>query len=478
MAHLELQLISNIIAEGDMNEIRKRRVTPELFCTEEAFTVFEWIWDQYHHPSHRGEVPSKSRLLRAFPEFDYCPATDSIGALISELKQNKVRIDMREISSDMEEYLDDGTDPLLVLEAFMPKLRDLSATGVESQGLLMANAADVLLQEYRTVKAAGGITGVPYPWAPMNKATGGMHEEEFIVLYGRPGNMKTWCALAIAAYAYKYANKRVLVYSKEMSQTQLARRTASILAEVDYAHLMEGRLTDEAFERFKDTLENLKSDEEANQRGSQRRAITFENDQNLKQGSTVDGIAVLCERFDPDLVIVDGAYHLRDSRTKSKTVDWKNIAHVAQDLKTLAQSLQIPLIATAQANRAAAAGRGNDVTEIANTDSFGQEASVAMRCFRGRGPDGKSAVLMNFSKVREARLGPFLINAIPGLDFSLLQSSVNVTAFLKDKATMEDEERGADGTSKTSGATTGPGSTSSSPKRKQRRKKKRTLFRD
>jgi hypothetical protein len=48
--------------------------------------------------------------------------------------------------------------------------------------------------------------------------------------------------------------------------------------------------------------------------------------------------------------------------------------------------------------------------------------------------------MLTFPGMREAQLNPFLINAVPGTDFSLLQTSVDVAAFLRDKRAMDQEE--------------------------------------
>lgn len=44
------------------------------------------------------------------------------------------------------------------------------------------------------------------------------------------------------------------------------------------------------------------------------------------------------------------------------------------------------------------------------------------------------------SKVREAVVRPFVINAIPGIDFSVLEKSVNIKQFLERKQQMEQQE--------------------------------------
>lgn len=436
--NVELELISNIVDRGDLSVVRKKGITPDTFNTEEARTVFRWLWEEFHSPAHPGEVPDKERLRRKFPNFDYRPSRNSVEALTQEVLANKMRTELQYITLEVEELLAAGEDPFLVLTAFLPKMRDLNSQSADTDGLLMAGSAALLRQEYETKNLAGGITGIPYPWDPLNVATCGMQPEELLVLYGRPKNMKSWLALAMAVHAYEN-NRRVLVYSKEMSKEQTLRRSASILCKIDYELLRTGNLQPQKAQEFFEFLEELVNLENSAQNGQRKRSLMFVGDAD-KKGGTVDALAAKAERFGADLVVADAFYLMRDGRTNTRTADWKNIAHISQDLKLMARALKVPVLGTTQANRNANGTHGDDLSELAGSDAIGQDADLVMRCFRGRGPTGRCAVMLTFPGMREAQLNPFLINAVPGTDFSLLQNSVDVAAFLKDKRAMDQEE--------------------------------------
>jgi len=435
--NLELELISNIVDRGDFSHIRKKGVNQDTFSTDEAKTVFRWLWEEYHSPAHPGEVPDKERLRRKFPNFDYRPSRNSVAALTQEVLSNKMREELHVSTMEVQELLEAGEDPYLVLTAYLPRMRDLNAQSADTDGLLLAGSAALLRQEYQTKHLAGGITGIPYPWDPLNVATCGMQPEELLVLYGRPKNMKSWLALAMAVHAYEH-NRRVLVYSKEMSKEQTLRRAASILCKVDYELLRTAKLSPQKEQEFFAFLEELVNLENATQDGARKRSLMFVGDAE-KKGGTVDALAAKAERFGADLVIADAFYLMRDGRTNTRTADWKNIAHISQDLKLVARALKVPVLGTTQANREANQSHGDDLAELAGSDAIGQDADLVMRCFRGRGPNGRCAVMLTFPGMREAQLNPFLINAVPGTDFSLLQTSVDVAAFLRDKRSLDQE---------------------------------------
>jgi replicative DNA helicase len=444
MGHLELELISNIIKTQDFSLVKKKGITPTFFRTDEGRAVFDWLWGQYHNPNQRGEVPDAKRLIRHFPDFEYSPSKNSIAAVLAELQEKYLLFDIERVMEETSELVHNSTvTPTLILQQQMAKLRELSVTSTDDEGLLLANGHDVLKTEYETKMNSGGITGIPYPWEPLNRATGGMHPEQLIILYARPKSMKTFVAIYLASFAYTFANARVFVFSKEMTKTDMLRRTAGFLAGVDYTQLKEAKLPKEDYQRFLDTLAQVR-DLEAESTTGRKRSLLFASDKGQRQASTVDDVVARAERFDPDFVIIDGLYLMRDGRSGQRSVDWKQISNISQDIKGMAQYLGVPVLGTTQANRVSSKVVSNDMDDLSYADSLGQDADLVMRLFKGPHPTlpGKASIAINFPGVREADLRPFLINAIPCTDFSLLQNSVDMRAFLK---TMEVSDRSAEG---------------------------------
>jgi hypothetical protein len=469
MASVELELISNIIRDNDISGLRRSGFNAAYLQTEEAREIFRWISDAFTDVNTGGSVPSLARVRRYFPEFDYCPSRDSIEALAKEVLDNNVKAGIRASVEEIDKLLDEGEDPQVILGAYLPQLRELSLQGSDSKHLLMSTAASKLREDYDRMQQADGITGLPFPWAPLNKATAGMQPEDFIVIYARPKQMKTWVALAIACHAYQ-SGYRVLVYSKEMSDNILARRAASIIAQVDYEEAKSGTLSPADEELYFNTLEGLGDWEKSAAVGGKKAAMTFLSDRKLSsgtKGATVDILAAEAERFGADLIVVDGFYLMRDGRTNQRSREWKQVSNISSDLKGMAQSLAVPVIGTTQANRSASKTDGQDTDEVGYADAIGQDTDLLMRVFKAMDlATGKPKIMFTFPGTRDAVLNPFVINAWPGKNFSLLQSTVDVAAFLKDKQDHDANESrsgGGGGAAPTQAA----GAFSASPKRKK-----------
>jgi replicative DNA helicase len=436
----EIELISNVVDTGDFKALKRSGVTPSLFKNEEAKEVFKWLWEEFHKVEQRGEVPDRGRLGRRFPSFDFCPTRNGIDALVSEIREGQLRYKLERVVDEISEAMTGDEHPTLVLESFLPKLRQLNVEGAEDDGLLLSTSYEDMRNEYDTQQVSGGVIGIPYPWEPLNEATGGMINEQFIVIYGRPKNMKTWVACAVAAHAYEN-NARVMVFSKEVGREVMRRRIASIIGKVDYRELQRGCMNAADEEAFFEFLEALTEIEDLDESGGHKRALLFVSDKGKRKASTVDSLIATAERFQPDIVIVDGFYLMRDGRSGARTADWKQMTHISQDLKGMAQYLNCPVVGTTQANRANSKTITGDLDDLSFADAIGQDADVAMRCFKGPNPTGRgAAVALVFPGVREAVINPFVINAFPGKDFSVSQRSVNMGDFMRAKQRMEAQE--------------------------------------
>jgi replicative DNA helicase len=93
---------------------------------------------------------------------------------------------------------------------------------------------------------------------------------------------------------------------------------------------------------------------------------------------SVMGIASQIEKHRPDLVFIDYLTLLKKSGT-----DWQGVAQLSSDLKSLATSYLIPVVAAAQLNRADGVGKGEPPgpEALAQSDAIGQDADevITMR---------------------------------------------------------------------------------------------------
>ena len=87
---------------------------------------------------------------------------------------------------------------------------------------------------------------------------------------------------------------------------------------------------------------------------------------------TINSIAAQIERNSPDVVYID--YITLMKMSQGFNSDWRAVAELSSELKGLAQTYQIPIIAAAQLNRNAINSETPGASDIAQADSIGQDA--------------------------------------------------------------------------------------------------------
>jgi replicative DNA helicase len=424
-AGLEYQVISKIIELQDFHSIQRLKITEDYFFSPECKSIFNYLWKCFHSNETFGSVPSFEICQRIFPGLLYSPSPDTLDMLCEQLRLQRMRVELLDIAEKVQQFAD--FNPREGMAALRTAAAELSTRHEVTNDLLLSSAYDVLLKDYELVAEGHGLTGLPWPWVPLNEATQGIHNGEFIVVYGRPKNMKTWLCLYVITLMNMYANTRVLVYSLEMAPKQMTRRIAAIRAVVNYKSLLSGTLQPHDKERFFSQLKQLS--DEAHLHKTDPTASVKHAELMVTSGKGAGGISFLHSKireFRPDIVLVDGMYLMQDDRQQKRTIDWKAIAHISQDLKRTATQFDIPVMATAQANRKADKNMKNaDLSEIAYSDAIAQDTDFSIRVQkRIDGASKEPEIVLAFPGSREVDLDELLIHGIPALNFGLKSTVV------------------------------------------------------
>ena len=96
----------------------------------------------------------------------------------------------------------------------------------------------------------GEIIGIPTGLADLDKLLGGMQRSDVLILAGRPGMGKTSLALSIALHAARRWQKRIALFSLEMSDEQLVQRLISAETGIDSQRLRLGDIKENEWPTF------------------------------------------------------------------------------------------------------------------------------------------------------------------------------------------------------------------------------------
>jgi replicative DNA helicase len=192
----------------------------------------------------------------------------------------------------------------------------------------------------------GGITGVPTGFNDLDNMTAGLQPTELIILAARPAMGKTSFALSLAQNAAISGGWPVLVFSLEMSSTQLAERLLCSEARVDSSALRRGQLQRQDMTNLTYAANTLSKapimidDTPAlSIREVRARARRFRSNKELF-GDKKAG-----------LIVVDYLQLMRGSTQNKNGSREQEISEISRGLKSLAKELHCPVLALSQLNR-------------------------------------------------------------------------------------------------------------------------------
>lgn len=419
----ELRLISKIIETQDVNIVVQSGITPSVMVNPITRIMFQDILDYFHTREHYGRIPQPHWMKQRFPgTYHELKVEETIGELCAAIRLNAMD---HEISAATGEVIDlNGKDPLAALEKLRAAVLRIGKMTPRSTDRTLADDADDIIGRALARRNTETILGIPFPWDELNDLTQGMQTEDFIVLFGRPKSLKSWVAGKLCSHAYLHGNCRVLVYSCEMSTALFEDRVACTIHDLNYEWLKQGSLGNIDWHLYQEALYALKADELRDAVSGRHRSIKFCSAFDDSIGGGVAHLLAKAEEFDPDLIIVDSFYKMKDDRTGKRSVKWDVQYNIVQDLKGVTQLLHIPVIGVTQRHRVKReeSDDDEDLGDIAYADAVGQEADAIYRIKKdGMLADGRTVQLrVRMAGSRETRVGGFLLHVIPSTSWKLV----------------------------------------------------------
>jgi replicative DNA helicase len=208
--------------------------------------------------------------------------------------------------------------------------QSLSSISVEMHDAV--NHIDMLMNR------SGELTGLSSGYEQLDAMTGGLQPGDLFILAARPSMGKTALALNLARNAAVDSNKKVAVFSLEMTTRSLLLRLLSTEAQVNFSTFHSGLISTDDHSRLTQAAGRLADT-----------GIWIDD----TGAASVLEMRAKCRRlhsqFGLDLVIVDYLQLARgDRNTQSRE---QEISEISRGLKGLAKELKLPVIALSQLNR-------------------------------------------------------------------------------------------------------------------------------
>ena len=220
---------------------------------------------------------------------------------------------------------------------------------------------------------AGGCTGISTGFNDLDRLTNGWGKGELIVLAARPGMGKTTLALNFMLEAVRQ-QKRVLMYSVEMTATELGLKLVSNLSGIEGDRIHRGKLTEEEYKGvYNDTSDIINSG-----------LLNVD-----AETSELFGIKSVAKKLNHktklDMIIIDYMQLLSGGDKSNKQQNREQqISFISRNLKALAKELDIPIICLSQLSRAVES-RGNKrpmLSDLRESGAIEQDANKVLFIYR------------------------------------------------------------------------------------------------
>jgi replicative DNA helicase len=224
--------------------------------------------------------------------------------------------------------------------------------------------------EYLTAHQ-GEIIGIPTGLADLDKLLGGFQRSDLIIIAGRPGMGKTSLALSIALQAARKWDKRVAIFSLEMSSEQVVQRLVSAETGIDSQRLRLGIIHEDEWPIFVQAT-SLLSDTQ----------VFIDDTPAISALEMRSKARRLHAEHGLDMIIVDYLQLMRgDTRSDNRV---QEISFISRSLKALARELNIPVVALSQLSRAVEARHDKRpmLSDLRESGSIEQDGDVVLFVYR------------------------------------------------------------------------------------------------
>jgi len=192
--------------------------------------------------------------------------------------------------------------------------------------------------EMERISKGVGPEGVLSGFRDLDKLTNGFHPSNMIVIAARPAVGKSTLALDIVRNAAIHEKKTAVIFSLEMSRSEITMRMLSAEARVALNSIRSGALTDDEWARL------------ARRMGEISDAPLFIDDSaNLSMMEIRAKARRLKQSHDLKLIVID--YLQLMSSGKKVENRQQEVSEFSRHLKLMAKELDIPVIAISQLNR-------------------------------------------------------------------------------------------------------------------------------
>jgi replicative DNA helicase len=364
-------MINHWVNSGDPAFPPKNKVPRYLFheATHKIYDYIESFCQRNGKPPTHQSLANKFEDYVIFEPMDIDPVDAVLYAMKGRyMSRASVRY-IRELAAHAED--ETFINSLKTFQVNIDKLIKEHTTEVGYYSWIK-NAMD-RYQEYMKRHGRNGLLGYPTGLSKLDELTGGIQEDDFVLITGRTGQGKSLLGDFIGFNVWKHCVKNnitnpVLCINTEMTASQVSFRLDALKAHISNTALRLGKLADtETYENYLKRLADVEND-----------YIIITQDE-LGRNITPMDIQSLIDEKKPCIVIIDQLYDIHDG-TGERDIR-KRIVNVSNALRDINLKTKVPFLVMAQAGREAAREAKKDtkatpeIHQVQESDNPAQKAT-------------------------------------------------------------------------------------------------------
>ncbi|TQL57157.1 replicative DNA helicase [Rarobacter faecitabidus] len=236
-------------------------------------------------------------------------------------------------------YAADGGDVDELVNNAQAEVYAVTETRATEDYVVLGPVVDQTFDEIERIAQSGeGMAGVPTGFDDLDSLTNGLHAGQMIVIAARPAIGKSTLGIDIVRSAAIKHNQTAVVFSLEMSRTEIAMRLLSAESELSLQKLRTGRVDANDWSRLANTQKRIAD-----------APLYIDDSPNMSLMEIRAKCRRLKQRHDLKLVVIDYLQLM----TSGKRVESRQqeVSEFSRALKLLAKELEVPVIAISQLNR-------------------------------------------------------------------------------------------------------------------------------
>ena len=255
-------------------------------------------------------------------------------------------------------------------------------------------------------RTTGDVTGLATGFIGLDHKTAGFQKGNLVLVAARPAMGKTSLVLSMARDIAVRQHKNVLMFSLEMTNTELVNRILSMDSKVDSQKFKTGQLSDGDFESLAESAGNI----------AHSGLILYDTATTLGEIRSISR-KMKMER-DIQLIIID-YLQLMNSTSRRADSRQQEISEISRGLKLLAKELEIPIIALSQLSRQVEARTDHRpmLSDLRESGAIEQDADAVLFIYRDEvynpDTDKKNIAEIIIAKQRSGPIGTVELAWLP-----------------------------------------------------------------